>query len=57
MSTKEPTPPTLSEAIAWAEQRHRHALHMYGAKDRVSLTWVVVIENLRRAAEIVSKAA
>ena len=45
----EPTPPTIAEQIAWAEQRHRHAVHMYGAKDPTTLMWVEVLKSLRIA--------
>lgn len=46
MTEKDPIPPTISEQIAWAEQRHRHAIHMYGGKDPTSLMWAEVLKTL-----------
>ena len=46
MKTQETVPPTIDKQIAWAEQRHRHAVHMYGAKDPTTLMWVEVLKSL-----------
>jgi hypothetical protein len=57
VSSKEPVPPTIAEQISWAEQRHRHAIHMYGAKDPTALMWAGVIKSLRSVAQIIAEAA